>query len=272
MMSEADFPQAMTPKEPGLVNIAIDTDNTAFTRILPHRNVTFICQYGFLVEIQGNHQLVIVEFAYEMPVIEISERIHQRFLAIGMLHHTEERQQRVAKLVYLQTTERFDINHRYQILLAWQALGSKVIQLLLQGSLRSEEMIGSHLESVAMREINVPLKLRVDAVSTLRGFQIDVGHLGVIAHRLPEHITLIAAQVDAVHMCTGILALQERIIIGIIQTRIRRCLNHRSSHFFLGFSLGLSFCLGFRLLFHHLRGFSTRTTLLFLRIGTKRIT
>ena len=92
MMSEADFPQAMTPKEPRLVNIAIDTDDTSLARVLPHRDVTFICQYGFLVEIQSNHQLVIVEFAYEMPVIEISERIHQRFLAIGMLHHTEERQ------------------------------------------------------------------------------------------------------------------------------------------------------------------------------------
>ena len=97
MMSEADFPQAMTPKEPGLVNIAIDTDDTAFTRILPHRNVTFICQYGFLVEIQSNHQLVIVEFAYEMPVIEISERIYQWLLMICLFNQTKKSMQRIAE-------------------------------------------------------------------------------------------------------------------------------------------------------------------------------
>ena len=37
--------------------------------------------------------------------------------------------------------------------------------------------------------------------------QIDIRHLGVIAHRFPEHIALIVAEVYAMHMTAGILAL-----------------------------------------------------------------
>ena len=62
-----------------------------------------------------------------------------------------------------------------------------------------------------MGEVDVALEVRVDTVATLGSLQIDVGHLGILAHRLPEHLSLIVAQVDAMHMVAGILAQEKGI-------------------------------------------------------------
>jgi len=45
-------------------------------------------------------------------------------------------------------------------------------------------------------------------------FQIDVGHLAVVADVLPEHAALIMADVNAVNVGTGVLALHV-ITLGI---------------------------------------------------------
>ena len=70
-----------------------------------------------------------------------------------------------------------------------------------------------------MGEVDVALEVRVDTVATLGSLQIDVGHLGILAHRLPEHLSLVVAQVDAMHMVAGILAQEigiHLVAIGIV--------------------------------------------------------
>ena len=68
-MTESNFAKPMVPQESRLINIAVDTHDTAFTRILPHHDVTLVGQYRLLFQIQGNHQLVVVELAHQMPVV-----------------------------------------------------------------------------------------------------------------------------------------------------------------------------------------------------------
>ena len=102
-MAEADFAQAMTPEEPRLVDIAVDADDTALAGVLPQGDVAFISQHRLLVEIHGYHQLIVIELANEVPVVEIAEGVDERFLMIGHFDHAEECKQRVAELVYLQT-------------------------------------------------------------------------------------------------------------------------------------------------------------------------
>ena len=89
-MAKADFAKGMITEEARFVHIAVHTDDAALSCILPHGDVTAVGQHGLLILIHGNHQLVAVELAHEMPVIKVTERVDQRLLVVGTLHHPEE--------------------------------------------------------------------------------------------------------------------------------------------------------------------------------------
>ena len=67
-------------------------------------------------------------------------------------------------------------------------------------------MVASHLQSVAMSQFNILCVFIIDSVTTLSSLQIDVLHFRVIADCLPEHLSLVMTEVDAMNMRTGILA------------------------------------------------------------------
>ena len=46
-----------------------------------------------------------------------------------------------------------------------------------------------------------------------RSFYIDIGHLGVVADMLPEHLALIVANVDTMDMCTCVFT-KHIIVLG----------------------------------------------------------
>ena len=79
-----------------------------------------------------------------------------------------------------------------------------------------------------MRQFDVTLIALVDTVATLRGLQIDISHLRVLAYRLPEHLTLIVRQVDAVHMATGVLTHNIRIVVRIVQPGVNGLKDNRA--------------------------------------------
>ena len=68
-------------------------------------------------------------------------------------------------------------------------------------------MVGAHLQPILMCQLDVVLKLLVDAVATFRGFQVNIGHVGVVADDFPKHIALIMADVNAVDVGASVLAL-----------------------------------------------------------------
>ena len=130
---------------------------------------------------------------------------------IGLLDEVEEVEQGIAKHIGGQSARRLDVNHRHKVLLARQTLRHEVLQLLLLVGQRTVEVIAAHLQPILMGKLDVALEHGINAVATLGSLQIDVSHLGIVAHRLPEHLTLIVAQVDAMRMRTSILTLEIRV-------------------------------------------------------------
>ena len=69
-------------------------------------------------------------------------------------------------------------------------------------------MIASHLQTIAMSQLNISFKETVNAVSTLSCLQINIRSLCVLTYCLPEYLTLIVGKVYAVNMAACILTLQ----------------------------------------------------------------
>ena len=82
--------QTMPAHEPALVNIALDPDDTPFAGVLPHGDVPAVIQHRFLLGVHRDHQLIVIELAKKMLVVEITVGVDQRCLMIGLLHHPQE--------------------------------------------------------------------------------------------------------------------------------------------------------------------------------------
>ena len=209
----------MTAHEARLVDIAVDANDAALAGVLPHGDVALVGQHGLFVGVHGYHELVVVDEAHEVLIVEVAEGIDEGLLVVGALNELEEGQQRVAELLIGQSGIGLNVDHGYQVLLAGQTLGTEIVQLLHQGRLGAEEVVGAYLQTVAVGEVDVALEVGVDAVAALGGLQIDVGHLGVLADGLPEHLALVVREVDAVDVGAGVLALQ----IGVLGLRLSQC-------------------------------------------------
>ena len=118
----------------------------------------------------------------------------------------------------------------------------------MQGSLRTEEVVRPHFESIAVSQLDISLIPGVDTVTALSSLQIHVGHLCILSDSLPEHLSLIVAQVYAMHMFACVFAHQVWVVVAVLVVYDRsgsqyRCLLGR-------------FLVRLRLLFvlHHLVG------------------
>ena len=67
--------QAVITHKSTFVHMAIDTAYSSFGRVLPKGDVSAIGQNGFTLSILGNHNLIIIELACEMMVIEVGSGI-----------------------------------------------------------------------------------------------------------------------------------------------------------------------------------------------------
>lgn len=74
-VSEAYFAERMLPHEAALVDIAIHAIDVPLARILPHDEVAVVGKYGFTLGILGYHQLIVVNLALEIVVVEIGESV-----------------------------------------------------------------------------------------------------------------------------------------------------------------------------------------------------
>ena len=89
-MAEPDLSQTMVPHKATLVHIATDTCYITFTCILPHRNLTVVGNNGLVFCIHGNHDLVVINLALQMLVVEVAPRVDERFLLVSLLHKVKE--------------------------------------------------------------------------------------------------------------------------------------------------------------------------------------
>ena len=140
-MSESDFSQSMSSHEAAFVNITIDSVQSAFTCILPHFEVSAVCQYGFPLGVLGNHELVAVQLAQQIMVVEVGSSIDERLLSVGFFNQMQELEQRVAELLSIQSALGLHVYHRQQVLIARSALCHEVFQLSLLWNTGTIEMI-----------------------------------------------------------------------------------------------------------------------------------
>ena len=214
LVAVAQFAQAVRAHKAAFINIAAHTHDASFAGVLPEANVAVIGQHGLLVGVHGYHELIVVELALQVLVVEVAPRIDKGLLMVGLLHKMQELVERVAELLGREARRGLYVEHRYKVLLAGQALGLEVGQLQAQVGLGPEEVVGAHLQAMAMGQVDVALVAGVYAVAALGGLQVDVGHLGVVANGLPEHLALIVAHVNAMNVLTGVFALQVGILVN----------------------------------------------------------
>ena len=206
-VSESDFPQSVSAHEAALIHVSVYAVELSLTGVLPHLDISAIAEHRFTLAVLGNHQLVAVEFAQQIIIVEIGTGIDERLLAIGLLHELQELEERVAELLGFHTALGLHINHREQILVARAALRHEVFQLGLLRDAGTIEVVGPHLHAVSVGEVDILLVSAIHIGSTLSCLQINIRHLAVVADGFPEHFSLIMAHVDAMHMATGIFAL-----------------------------------------------------------------
>ena len=92
-MMEPDVTQAMITHKSALIHIAVDSHDPTLARILPHRDVATVCENGFFIQIHRYHQLIIIDFAYKVFIVEITISVYQWLLAIFHFHHLKESKQ-----------------------------------------------------------------------------------------------------------------------------------------------------------------------------------
>ena len=127
--------------EAALVDISLYTIYASLACILPHGYVTVVLQAGLTLCILGYHYLIVVEHPEEVFVIEVCTGVYERLLLVMLLYQVEEFEERVTEGSICKTLLRLDINHRYEVLLAAQALCGEVPQLRFLWSLGTVEMV-----------------------------------------------------------------------------------------------------------------------------------
>lgn len=176
-MAEPNLAQPVLAHEPALVHISVDSVESAFTCVLPYHEVQVVLEHRFILRILGNHDLVVAEQSQEIVVVEVGARIDEGFLLVFLLHQSQEDEERVDELFLSEATARLNVYHGQQVLVFGPTLCAEVLQLRLLWNARPIEMIGAHLESISMSQVNILLVFAVYTVASLGGFQIDVRHV-----------------------------------------------------------------------------------------------
>ena len=206
-MSEPDFSQSMPSHEPAFVNIAIDAVQSSLTGILPHFEVSAVCQHWFALGILSYHELIAVQLAKQVMVVKVGSSIDEWLLLICFLYQIQKFEQRIAELFGIESALGFYVYHRQQVLISRTALSLEILQLCLLWNLGTVEVIGPNLESVSVSQVDVFLILGIYVGSAFCSFQIDISHLRVITYSFPKDVSLVMAEVNTMHMTAGIFTL-----------------------------------------------------------------
>lgn len=124
---ESYLSQFVVSHKPAFVNVSFDAVEATFAGVLPHGDVSLVFQFRFTLGILRYHDKVSVQFACQMLVVEISASIYQRPLSVRFFHELQKFEQGIAELLRRQSTGRFYVNHRYDVLFAWSALRVEIL-------------------------------------------------------------------------------------------------------------------------------------------------
>ena len=154
-MPEPDFPKPVVAHESALVHVSVDTIEPSFSCVLPHLEIASVLEHGYTLGVLSYHELVAVELAQEVMVVEVGASIDEWFLPVGFLHEQQKLEQRVAEFLRVQSALGFHVYHGQQVLVARTALGHEVLELRFLRYACAIEMIGANLEPVSMGKVYV---------------------------------------------------------------------------------------------------------------------
>ena len=140
-MSESDLSEPVLSHESAFIDIAVHAVEPSLSGVLPHLEVPAVSEHGLTLGVLRYHELVAVELAQQVVVVEVGTCIDERFLLVGFLHEMQELEERVTEFLCRQVTLGFHVYHRQQILIARSALCHEVFQLSLLWNAGTIEMI-----------------------------------------------------------------------------------------------------------------------------------
>ena len=123
------------------IYIAVYTVESSLSGILPHLNIPAITEHRLSLGVLGYHDLVAVELAEQVVVVEVGTCIDERFLLVGFLYEMQKLEERVTEFLCRQVALGFHVYHRQQILVTRSALCHEVFQLSLLWNAGTIEMI-----------------------------------------------------------------------------------------------------------------------------------
>ena len=89
-VSESDFSQSVSTHESALIHVSVHAVELSLTRVLPHFEVPAVSEYRHSLGVLSNHQLVAVQFAQQVIIVEIGSCVDEGLLPVGFLHEMEE--------------------------------------------------------------------------------------------------------------------------------------------------------------------------------------
>lgn len=206
---ESDFPEPVVAHESALVHISVDSIESAFTRVLPHLEVASVLKNRCALGVLRNHEFIAVELAQKVMIVEVGSGINERLLLVGFFYKQQKLEKGVAEFLCVHSALCLDVYHGQQVLIAWTALSHEVLELCLLWNASTVEMVRTNLESVSVGKVYILFVFAVYIGPSLCSLEINIRHFGVVAYGFPEHISLIVAEVDAMHMLASILTLYE---------------------------------------------------------------
>lgn len=160
----SNLAQHVAAHKPRLVHVAVDAVDMTLAGILPHLEVATVVEHRYALGVLGNHQLVAVELAREVGIVEVGEGIEQRLAMVGALNEADELEQRVAEVFCRQSALGLDVNHGDEVLVLGAALGHEVGQLAFLRHHWTVEVVGAHFQPIAVGQVYVALIFIVDCI------------------------------------------------------------------------------------------------------------
>ena len=110
-MSESDLSEPVLSHESAFIDIAVHAVEPSLSGVLPHLEVPAVSEHGLTLGVLRYHELVVVEHALQIGVVEIRARVNEWALPVGFLHKDEKLGQGVAKFLAWHSAACLHVNH-----------------------------------------------------------------------------------------------------------------------------------------------------------------
>lgn len=85
-MSESDLSEPVLSHESAFIDIAVHAVEPSLSGVLPHLEIPAVSEHGLTLGVLRYHELVAVELAQQVVVVEVGASIDEWLLLVSFLH------------------------------------------------------------------------------------------------------------------------------------------------------------------------------------------